>query len=72
MQVLPTTTQQVCWGLSQGCQLRRVPVDTAESIRAGTDAHRKDPDQRQAGYEVGFRLVLVPVINFSAKLLKGP
>lgn len=43
----------------------------AESIGAGTDVHRKDPDQSQAGYEVRFCLALVPIINLNAKLLKG-
>lgn len=46
-------------------------MDRAESIPAGTDAHRKDPDQSQAHYKVWFCPVLVPIINLNAKLLKG-
>lgn len=34
MQVLPVIIQQGCWGLSQGCQPRRIPVDTSWELRA--------------------------------------
>lgn len=37
----------------------------------GTEARRKDPDQSQAGCKVGFYLVLVPINNLNAKLLRG-
>lgn len=71
MQVLPITGQQGCWGLSQGCPLSSYQPRT-ESIQAGTDTCRKDPDHSQAGDKLGFCLLLVPIISMNAELLEGP
>lgn len=70
-QVLPVTGQQGCWGLSQGCPLSSHHLRT-ESIRAGRDAHTKNPDHSQAGYELEFCLLLVPIISVNGELLAGP
>lgn len=42
----------------------------AESVQAGTDAHRKDTGHSWAAYGTGFCLFLVSINNLDAKLLK--
>lgn len=43
---------------------------TAESVQAGTDAHRKDIDHSWAAYGSGFCILLVSINNLDAKILK--